>query len=80
MPELTLLARQSYPWYIIKQHATETYGELRYISIILNPGTRWRRVVSFTPPQLYPQGNGTQYSFISEAGSDSEPVTGSTIK
>jgi hypothetical protein len=32
-------------------------GEWRYSSTILDLGTVWRRVVSFTPRQLYPRGN-----------------------
>jgi hypothetical protein len=32
-----------------------TKGEWRYTSIILDLGTRWRRLVSFTPGPLYPQ-------------------------
>jgi hypothetical protein len=31
-------------------------GEWRYSSIILDLSTRWRRVVSLTPLQLYPPG------------------------
>jgi hypothetical protein len=31
--------------------------EWKYSSTILNLGTRWRDVVSFTPLLLYPQGN-----------------------
>jgi len=29
---------------------------------ILDLSTRWRRVVSFTPQQLYPQGKSPRYS------------------
>jgi hypothetical protein len=31
-------------------------GEWRYSSTILDLGTRWRLVVSFTPMPLYPLG------------------------
>jgi hypothetical protein len=33
----------------------ETYREWRYSSIIINLGTRWRWMVSFTPPAVLPQ-------------------------
>jgi hypothetical protein len=36
-------------------------GEWRYSSNILDLGTRWRRVVSFTPRPLYPRGKSRQY-------------------
>jgi hypothetical protein len=32
-------------------------GKWKYSSTILDLGTRWRRVVSFTPLLLYPRGN-----------------------
>jgi hypothetical protein len=32
-------------------------GEWRYSSTVLDIGTRWRWVVSFTPRPLYPRGN-----------------------
>jgi hypothetical protein len=35
--------------------------ELRYSSTILDLGTRWRRVVSFTPLPLYPRGTNPRY-------------------
>jgi hypothetical protein len=34
-------------------------GEWRYCSTILDLGTRWRWVVSFTPRPLYPRGEST---------------------
>jgi hypothetical protein len=37
----------------VKHHAMKTYGEWRYGSTILDLGTRWRSVVSFTPLPLY---------------------------
>jgi hypothetical protein len=36
-------------------HALKMYGKWNYTSIILNLGTRWRWVVSFTPLSLYPK-------------------------
>jgi hypothetical protein len=36
-------------------------GEWRYSSTILDLGTRWRRVVSFTSRPLYPRGKRPQY-------------------
>jgi hypothetical protein len=36
-------------------------GKRRYRSTILNPGTRFRRVVSFTPLSLYPRGKSSRY-------------------
>jgi hypothetical protein len=35
--------------------------EWRYSSIILDLGTRWRRMVSFTPLPLNPRGKGSRY-------------------
>jgi hypothetical protein len=37
-------------------------GEWRYSSNILDLGTRWNSVVSFTSRPLYPQGNRVRYS------------------
>jgi hypothetical protein len=36
-------------------------GEWRYSSNFLDLGTRWRRVVSFTPLPLYPRGKRLRY-------------------
>jgi hypothetical protein len=36
-------------------------AEWRYSSIILNLGTRWMRVATFTPLPFKPQGNGPRY-------------------
>jgi hypothetical protein len=36
-------------------------AELRYNFAILNLGNRWREVVSFTSPSLYPRKNGSQH-------------------
>jgi hypothetical protein len=36
-----------------------TYGGVKYSSTILDLGTRWRKVVSFRPRPLYPQGKIT---------------------
>jgi hypothetical protein len=36
-------------------------GEWRYSSTILDLGTRWKRVVSFTLPPLYPRGKRPPY-------------------
>jgi hypothetical protein len=35
---------------------------------ILDLGTRWKRVVSFTPRPLYPQGNNPWYSLDRRLG------------
>jgi hypothetical protein len=39
----------------------KTYGTVRCSSSIHNLGTKWRRVVSFTPLPLYPRGKSSQY-------------------
>jgi hypothetical protein len=41
-----------------------TYGIWRYTSTILDLGTSWRWVVSFTPRPLYTRGKCTQYPWI----------------
>jgi hypothetical protein len=41
----------------------KTYGEWRYSSTILDLGTSWRWVVSFTPRPLFPRGNRSRYVF-----------------
>jgi hypothetical protein len=46
---------------LIKHHAMKTYGRVRYSSIILDLGTRWRWVVRFTPRTLFPQGKSPRY-------------------
>jgi hypothetical protein len=45
---------------LIKHHAMKTYGGIDAVHIV-NPGTRWRWVVRFTPPPLYPQGKSPRY-------------------
>jgi hypothetical protein len=45
-----------------------TYGEWRYSSIILDPGTRWRWVVGFTPRPLYPRGESPGYPLDRKLG------------
>jgi hypothetical protein len=42
--------------------------EWRYSSTILDLGTRWRRVVSFTPRPLYPRGNRPRYPLYRRLG------------
>jgi hypothetical protein len=43
-------------------------GEWRYSSIILDLGTRWRWVVSFTYRPLYPRGNRPRYLLVRRLG------------
>jgi hypothetical protein len=40
----------------------KTYGKWRYSSTILDLGTSWRWVVSFTPLPLYPRGKSPLYT------------------
>jgi hypothetical protein len=44
-----------------KHHAMKMYWECRYNSTILDLGTRWRCVVSFTSLPLYPRENSPKY-------------------
>jgi hypothetical protein len=46
----------------------KTYGERRYSTTILDLGTRWRWVVSFTPRPLYSRGKSPRYSFNRKLG------------
>jgi hypothetical protein len=47
---------------LTKHHAMKAYWESGGIAPrILDLGTRWRWVVSFTPPSLHPQGNSPWY-------------------
>jgi hypothetical protein len=47
---------------LTKHHAIRTYwGSGGIAPRILDLGTRWRWVVSFTPQSLYPQGKSTWY-------------------
>jgi hypothetical protein len=39
----------------------KTYGEYRYSTKILDLGTRWKWVVSFTPRPLHPWGKSPNY-------------------
>jgi hypothetical protein len=43
-------------------------GEWRYSVIILDLGTRWRRVVSFTPLPLHPRGRSSRYQLDRRLG------------
>jgi hypothetical protein len=43
-------------------------GETRYSSTILDLGTKWRRVISFTPWLIYPQGNRYGYPLDKRLG------------
>jgi hypothetical protein len=43
-------------------------GEWRYSSTILDLGTRWRWVVSFTPWSLYPRGKRPRYPLDRRVG------------
>jgi len=46
----------------IEHHAMEAYWGSRCIApCILDLGTRWKAVVSFTPRPLYPQGESHWY-------------------
>jgi hypothetical protein len=47
---------------LIKHHATKTYGECRYGFSILDLGSWWRWVMSFTPLPLYPHGKCLWYA------------------
>jgi hypothetical protein len=53
-------------------HVMAIYGRVEMKSRILNLGTRWRWVVSFTPQPLYPQVNFLRYPldrrFLSRSG------------
>jgi hypothetical protein len=42
----------------------KTYREWKYSSTIPDLGTRWRRVISFTPRLLYPQRNSPRTQLI----------------
>jgi hypothetical protein len=49
-------------------------GEWTYSSTILNLGTRWRWVASFTPLPLYPRGKHRPVPIVWKAGWTPEPV------
>jgi hypothetical protein len=51
-----------------------TYGEWRYSSIILNLGTKWRWMVSFTHLSLYLRGNSRWYTMHRRLGWATEPI------
>jgi hypothetical protein len=54
---------------ITKHHALKAYWASRGIAPrILDLGTRWRWVVSFTPPPLYPQGKSPWYPLDTRLG------------
>jgi hypothetical protein len=47
---------------LTKHHAMKAYwGVEVYLHTFFDLGTRWRRVVSFTPQPLYPQGKSPLY-------------------
>jgi hypothetical protein len=54
---------------LTKHHAIKEYwGSGDIAPRIFDLGTRWRRVVSFTPRPLYPHGNNLPYPVGSRAG------------
>jgi hypothetical protein len=56
------LKRHSSPdSHLIKHYAMKTFGNIYVHPRFLDLGTSWRRVVSFTPRPLYPQGKNPQY-------------------
>jgi hypothetical protein len=66
---------------LLKSHATNTYGGIRGIAPrILNRDTKWRRVVTFTPRPLCPQGKrlGGPHSRSGRGGEEknSHPLLG----
>jgi hypothetical protein len=66
VPLVTKLSRINY---LIKHHALEPYwGSGRVDQNILDLGTRWRWVVSFTPGPLYPRGKKSQYPLYRRQG------------
>jgi hypothetical protein len=46
---------------LIKHHAMKMYGEVKVYVHHSYFSNRWRRVVSFKPLSLYPQGNSPWY-------------------
>jgi hypothetical protein len=50
------------PVFLTKHHAMEAYwGSGGVAPRILDPGTTWRRVATFTQRSLYPQGKSPWY-------------------
>jgi len=61
--------------YLTKYHAMKAYWRSRDIAPrILNVGTRWMRMVSFTSPTRYPRGRILGYSLCRRLGWAPEPV------
>jgi hypothetical protein len=60
---------------LTKHHFTKTYwGTCVKASRILNPGTRWRWMVNFTPRPLYSQGKSPRYPLDRRLGGPQDPV------
>jgi hypothetical protein len=55
---------------LIKYHAIKTYRGWRYSSTILDLGTGWRWVVSFTTQPLYFQGKSPRYPLDRRLGEE----------
>jgi hypothetical protein len=66
-------ALKTYPVFNYTQQHEDVWGNGSVAPRILNLGARWKRVVSFTPRPLYPQGE-FPVSIGQEAGWASEPV------
>jgi hypothetical protein len=57
------------PVFLTKHHAMKAYwGSGGITPLIIDLGTRWRWVVSFTPRPLYPQGKSSWYPFGKRLG------------
>jgi hypothetical protein len=55
--------------FLTEHHAMKVYwGSVGTIPRILELGTRWRRVVSFTPRPLYAQGKSPRYPLMRRLG------------
>jgi hypothetical protein len=58
-----------FPCALTKHHTMQTYwGSGCIAPRILDLRTTWKRVVSFTPRQLYPQGKSTWYPLDRKLG------------
>jgi hypothetical protein len=67
-------SKKSMELFLTEDHAMKAYWRSRgTVSHILNLGTRWRRVVSFTHQPLYPQGKGLLYPFYRRLGEPQSP-------
>jgi hypothetical protein len=60
--------------YLIKYHAMKTYGGVEYNCAILDLGSRWRWVASFTIRLLYHRGKSRRYLLDSRMGGPPESV------